>query len=487
MISLHGTWAPDRYDRNQGGLVYEAKGVLPGPTSYLPWPKLSPLSIALPTGACKGAFAARTTAGNIKIFAGTTTALYEYVDATTWTDRTRLAGGAYAVPDGEFWSFAQFGDNLVAVNQADDVQSIAITAGSNFAALAGSPPKARFVKTVGDQIWLGGLATAPNELRFSGRNNITFWTIGQQDSDRQVFPEGGFITGLTTRQGGLVFQEGAVNRFQLTADRSIVQFYPIQNAVGLIAPTSLIDVGALSFYLSEEGFKMADSSGQVVAIGSDIVDNWFRGQVNYERIYSVIGAADPVHPRVAWIFPTGSNVTAYHDHILLFDYEEKKWTHDDFDGSYIFSGATAGYTLEGLDAISGSLDALTFSLDARFLQGGSPLLAAFDGDDKLGFYTGLNSAARVTTSTLQLIPGRRALVQGCHLYGDASAATVTPSTAERPQGSFTAGSASSVNAQGFVPMRSSGRLHRFQYDTAADASWSHISGLDPIVEADGER
>lgn len=488
MISLSAPWAPDRYDRNQTGLVYEAKGVLPALASYIPWPGLTSLSLALATGACRGAFAARTTAGNIVIFAGTTTKLYKYVDAVTaWTDVSRTSGGDYAVASDEFWSFDQFGDTLVACQKVDDVQSIAITAGTNFAALGGSPPKARFVKTVGDQVWLAGLANNPNRIQFSGRNNPTFWTVGQQDADYQDFPDGGFVNGLTSRQGGLIFQEGAISSYALTSDRSIVQFSRFENSRGLIAPTSLVSAGPVSFYYSEDGFYATDGSGASAPIGVDLVDDWFKDNVNYDRVYSVVGAADPIRQRVFWIFPTGSNTTQYHDHILCYDWALKRWTHGELSASFIFGAATAGYTLEGLDALGFTLDTLPFSLDSRFLQGGAPFLAAFDSSDMMSFFSGSAMAARVTSTAMQHIPGRRAFVQGCHLYTDATAATITPYTAERPMGSFTAGSAVAVNSQGLVPLRSSGRLHRYQLDIAAAQTWNHISGLDPLIDEDGER
>ncbi len=488
MISLSSPWAPDQYDRNASRLVYEAKGVLPGPTSYLPWPSLTVLSLALASGACRGAFAARTTDGNVSIFAGTSTKLYKYTDAVSaWTDVTRLAGGDYAVTSDEYWSFDQYGDKLVACQKVDDVQYIDITAGTNFAALAGSPPKARFVRTVGDQVWLLGLAAFPNRIQFSGRNDPEYWTIGQRDCDKQDFPDGGFVNGGTSRQGGLIFQEGAISSFALTSDRSIVQFNRFENARGLIAPYSLVPVGAVAFYLSEDGFYATDGTGASAPIGADLVDDWFKDNVNYDRVYSVIGAADPIRQRVFWIFPTGSNITEYHDHCLVYDYALKRWAHGEFSSSYIFPAATAGYTLEGLDALGYTLDTLPFSLDSRFLQGGAPYLASFNGDNKLGFFSGSAMAGRVTTTAMQLIPGKRALVQGCYLYGDAANGTVTPIGAESPQGSFTSGSAVAINSQGFVPLRSSARLHRFQYDIAAGQSWNHLQGLDPLADEDGER
>jgi hypothetical protein len=487
LISLSAPWAPDQYDRQATKLVAEASGVFPAPNSYIPWPSLEPFSLALP-GPCRGAFSARTTAGTFRVFAGTATGLYAYVDPlTAWTDVSRLVGGAYAVPDDEQWSFAQFGDRLIACNLTDDPQYIDITSGTNFAALGGSPPKARYAKTVGDQVMLGNLVDHPERVIWSGRNNSGFWTVGQQDCDYQDFPDGGFVTGLTALEAGLIFQEGAIRRFAATQDRTIYQFAKVEEARGLLAPSSLVAVGSVSFYYSEDGFYATDGTGASAPIGANIVDSWFKDNANYDRIYAMVGAPDPIAQRIFWLFPTLGNSTTYLDHMLCYDYAEKKWSHAAVTASHIFPSATAGYTLESLDALGYTLDTLPFSLDSKFLQGGAPFLAGFDEDDMLGFFSGAPLAARLESAGLQLIPGRRAFVQGVHPYTDSTAATVTVGTTERPQSSYTYGSASSINTQGFVPLRSSGRLHKFRLDIPAGADWTHAQGLDPVFDVDGER
>jgi hypothetical protein len=61
------------------------------------------------------------------------------------------------------------------------------------------------------------------------------------------------------------------------------------------------------------------------------------------------------------------------------------------------ASGTLGYTLEGLSAVSASLDALPFSLDSKVWQGGAPVMAAIDASNKLGFYSGDNAEATITT------------------------------------------------------------------------------------------
>src|SRR3990167_8931826 len=103
-----GAWRPDVFDLDTQ-FAGEALGVLPGLNSYRPWPSLSTYSTAL-AAVCRGACIAVSSSGAYSIFAGTEVGLFKFNSATLgWPDVSRLAGGAYAVPADERWSFAQFG------------------------------------------------------------------------------------------------------------------------------------------------------------------------------------------------------------------------------------------------------------------------------------------------------------------------------------------------------------------------------------------
>ena len=99
--------------------------------------------------ACKGVASLRKLDNTVRTFAGTTTKLYE--DATTsWTDRTRAAGGDYGLASDGRWRFAQFGDVSLATTKTDTLQS---TSAGAFANVAGAP-KASIVETVNQFVFL---------------------------------------------------------------------------------------------------------------------------------------------------------------------------------------------------------------------------------------------------------------------------------------------------------------------------------------------
>ena len=103
----------------------------------------------------------------------------------------------------------------------------------------------------------------PNRVWWSGINNATSWpTIGsaaaaQAQSDRQDFPTGGWVQGITGAVGGadgVIFQDNAITRVTYTGPPTIFAFQEVDRSRGCIAPNSIVNVGDYVFYLSEDGF-----------------------------------------------------------------------------------------------------------------------------------------------------------------------------------------------------------------------------------------
>src|SRR5262249_42531856 len=159
-------------DANGGVLLQDAKNVYATKIGYGPIASLSAVSSsALPTK-CLGAVTVRDSNGNYQTFAGTATKLWKWV-AGAWSD---YSGAAYSVNDGDYWSFALFGSKLIACNINDVPQVIDIDTGAtNFSALGGSPPKARYVQVVGDFVILACLNGNNRKLRNSAINDATGW------------------------------------------------------------------------------------------------------------------------------------------------------------------------------------------------------------------------------------------------------------------------------------------------------------------------
>lgn len=491
-------WRPDIWSTGSP-FAGVASGVLPRANSYGPWPSLASTSLAV-ADVVRGAIVARLTNGNTVVYCGTATKLYRFAGiATSWADMTRASGGDYAVPADGFWSFAQFGKYLIAVNGVDAPQVIDVDAGSAFAALGGSPPIARYVKVVGDFVWLIDLSSAVGPSAPSGRVQIQWsgfrkhdhWTPNSRQSDFATFPSGGFVQGCSSQLGGIVFLERQIWPY-VRSSVKVFDFAPIQEEQGVDAPNSIVSHEQTTYFHGTDGFSSIGPQG-IAAIGNEWVDNWFLEACNPERVVVMQGALDPLRMRIFWLFASTSNASSVLDRIICYDIlnKERPWTEaSDVQASVLFQGATPGATLSDLESLYGSVGAVPYPLGSRVWVGGAPLLAAFDGSYKLAFFNGAPLEATVQTSQFQPIPGRRGFVNGFRVLGDAATVTGRSSYVERTQDTETWKASGTLNAQGVIPQRGSGKYMRAEVTIPAGTDWDHLHGIefmDDDVRDDGVK
>ena len=482
-----GSWRPDVYGLNSG-FSGEASAVLPGASSYQPWPQMAISSPAAAT-VIRGAFAARTTVNATAIFALSATKAYKFAGvATAWTDVTRAVGGDYALATDDMWAMLQFGVNVYGFNITDDPQFIHATSGTAFALLTGSPPKARFAKVVGDFIMVGNTADDPREVRWCGRNDPTAWTKGRKDADAQPLPDGGDVMGiLGLERGGLVFQTEAVRQFTASPGREVFRFWKLETAQGTRAPYSIVSHKGTAYYYGLNGFQAISVDGTSLHVGSNWVDEWFAENSNAaNRPKAICGAVDPKRLRIFWLFATAGNPTSTtFDHVLCYDpglieSNYGPWTHAAVSGTVIFPAATTATTLENLGSagLGYTLETVPYSLDSDVWKGGAPALAIFDSANKLNYFTGTPMASTVQTAQFQPVPPRRFYINGFRPITDATNASGRVSTTERPQTVETWGASNTINNQGIIPLRASGRFLRAEVTVAAGQSWDHLQGID---------
>ena len=318
-----GEWRPDiALLDNQFAAI--AENVYPAPNSYLPFLGLVPRTTPLPAPA-KGLTFARTSSGAYVIYAGTATKLYKW-SGTAWTDVSRATGGAYAVADDALWSFAQFGDQLVAVHPGDEPQVADITAGTAFTALGGNPPNATSVAVVGDFLVLSGLTTNNRMIKWSGINNIEQWTVGLELSDEQEFPDGGPVIGVAGGESGFVVQDRSLRTMQFLPGQTdvIFSFSRIEREKGCMAKYGFVFTRGVLFLVSEDGFY--GIGAQNPSIGDHIVNQWFLDHSDPERRHMTLAFADPRKPHVMWAFYS-AGTSAIYDRIIIHDWSLNRWSY----------------------------------------------------------------------------------------------------------------------------------------------------------------
>ena len=391
-----------------------------------------------------------------------------------------------AVPSTAHWQFAQFGNLVVAVQANVAPQVFDISSATAFSDLGGSPPQASYVAVVGRFLVLSGLTSTPYRIQWSGLNAVTTWTSGTSSSDFQDLPDGGLVRGVAGGEYGVIFQETTMRRMIYTGGSIVFQIERVTEDKGLLAPYSIIRAGDRIFFLAAQGFYEVAPGGYPQPIGKERFDRTFFADYDAGAIHLIIGASDPSATRVYWAYKSQSGATGLFDKILVWDYALGRGAVIVTSGEYIASLAKPGLTLEGLDSISSSIDALTFSLDS-VAASALAQLSAVGSAHKLGFFSGSALEATLDTSEQADGNGRRLRVKGFRPVTDAAGCAGSVGGRERLMDAVSYSTEQAVNTRGLCPANVSTRMARARLRIPAGTSWTFAKGVEPTVAPEGRR
>lgn len=489
-------WLPDRPVHLNPGLTV-CRNVIPRTQgSYGPFSALSAYSDAL-TARCQGAFSARDNAGNILIFAGDATKLKLLVSTSnSFGDVSRALGGAYATSVDETWRFVQFGATVIATNFTDDVQAFAIGSSIAFEPLAATAPKAKYVAIWKDFVVLGHLQAHPQRLRWSAIDDPTSWpavgsaAAAQAQSDHQdLVGEGGWIQGLVGGLGsadGVIIQERALWRATFVGPPLVFTFDLVEGARGTPAPGSIVQLGGVVAYLGEDGFYLFDGQASR-PIGNEKIDKTFFADFDQTYAARMSSSVDPINKIFYWAYPGAGNSGGVPNRLLAYNWALDRWSQIDVTTEYLFRAGTFGYSADTADGLGYSVDTSPFGPDSRFWAGGKSILAGFDPDHRLGFFSGPALAAIVETGDLDSGEGRRTYVSGIRPIVDADAVTAALGYRESVAQPVAFTAATSPAPDGFCPHRLATRFPRARISIDSGASWSHLSGYEVRLRHEGVR
>ena len=363
-----------------------------------------------------------------------------------------------------------------------------LSSSTEFADLGGGPPQARYVAVVLRFLVLSGLLDDPYRVHWSGLNAITTWTPGTNQSDFQDFPDGGVVRGLAGGEVGLIMQDGAIRR--MVYSRGSPDHFRHRprlrrhrhSGAALAHPRRRPRV-----LLSSKGFFMMTPTGGSRCRSARSASTVASPPMSIPAASSS-SSAPPTRRRAASTGRTSRSPArpGCSTSSLPYDWALDRWAPPiAISGEYLAALARPGLTLENLDSISGSLDALTFSLDdvstaaiphlprstrasARLLQwrrleamletpeqgadGAADLCARFPADHRRGDCVRRGQAPRQRAGRRRR-PPPRAL----------------------------------IDAQGFCPQRIDTRYARAKLRIPAGTAWSFAMGVEPDFTLEGRR
>lgn len=482
MMIPFAPYEPDKSVFNPG-VSQVLKNVTVNSDHLGPFKTLQSVSNAVPA-APRGSFMATDDTGVLHFFCGTATALYKFNSSTLDWDDVSKAATTYSLGSESFWSFAQFGDWVIATNSADTPDYFDLSGGSLFVALGGSPPASNTVFTTGDFLVFGEGRT----LTWSGLNAPEIYTPRKRSSDVQTFPDGGpILGGVGFPKGALIFQQSSIREMipALTSPL-IFEFDESNEDRSVLSQKSMVATGDRVFYLTREGLYEYGNPTQPV--GFQKIDREIADDIDPNFEWMVEGTADPINQVVYWRYRSSSAATdGITDKMVSYNYSLGQWATIDVQLTGLMPAATTGSTLEQLDAF-GTLDSLAFSLDSNAWAGGAPVIGGFGTDFKLGVFGGENLEACARTGAVRLNERGRAYVRGFKPVTDASGVTGRVGKRSTHADVTTWNPvANRITATGTIPARAEAMLHQFELIIPAGETWTALHGVEPDAIGTGQR
>jgi len=526
-------WLPDQPSILDS--VSEANNVIPLAVGYGPFKSAVTYSGAA-SEALNNVFAAKLD-NDVFIFAGGASKLFK-VDNTDLSLVDESKSGGYTGTGR--WQFLQFGNLALAANGSEKIQAYDVNSSTAFADASSDAPIAKYITAVRDFVVAAniGAGTTPNKVQWSGINDATTWTTtATSQSDFQLLPDGGDITGIVGGEFGIVFLEKAIVRMSYIGSPLIFQFDTISRNVGCIEGNSIAQYSGTSYFLSDDGFYA--TNGQTLnGIGSEKVDRYFFNNANIADIDSISTAVDPERNLVIWNY---GNISGGRS-LLIYNFETQKWCEADTDVDFLSTLATSGTTLDGLDSAynvtagsfvvgksytirtvgstdftligavantvgvlftatgagSGTgvaidmaasaaalktVDSLVTTLDDRLYKGGKFLFGGVRGTRIITF-TGANATGSIITNDLEY--GYNSVLTLIRPSVDNGSASVSVASRRMLDDTITYGSSVTASQEDRCSVRSAGRYHRIAL-TPTGANWSSAIGMDIEYSEQGTR
>ena len=485
-MNRFGEWLPDQPALENPGVTL-ATNVVPVAAGYKAMKTMADYSGAA-DAYLRGIFAGKGSNDTNNLFAGDATKLY-LLSAGDSSLANKSKSGNYTLGTKDAWRFVQFGDRVIAAHGTDDIlQSYVIGTSSLFADLSGTPA-ARYIAVVRDFVVTGYVryssTTHPWRVYWSAIDDATGWTIGTNQSDIQDIADIGNITGIVGGEYGVVLFENGIVRMTYAGSPLIFQFDKVETSRGCPYPGSVANVGPFVFYLSQDGFYLFDGNSSR-SIGSEKIDRTFFDEFDKANAHRMTVGVDPRNKLIIWSYPTTSSTP---NKILVYNYLLERWSSIELEHDSVASFFSPSYTLENVDNVNSSIDALETSLDDALWVGGEFFLGG-SKDKKIQTFTGAALTATVQTAEFENTPGQASMVTQIQPYvtrdNDATTPAISAQVASRarPHDLQSFGTASNVNANNFIPLRSSGRFHQIKF-SASD--FGTFQGFDMAIQAGGMR
>lgn len=298
-----------------------------------------------------------TTLTNIpRMFVGTATKLYEK-DEAVWVDVSR-ATPAYGASSTNPWRFAQFGNSTLAINKADQLQSI--SSGLTFTDLAA--PSASVMCVNKGFVILADTNNGGAAETF-GDSTDRWWCSAYMD-------ETDWALSVTTQctTGRIVDTPGPIRAMRAMGDNVVLYkassmyigsyqsapvvwaFDLVSSEVGCSSQEAIVEIDNSHFFPGDDDFYRYAPGGLPTPIGAPVKE-WFFSRCDPAYKGRIKAAHDRVNALIYWFYPpigSSSALTA----CIVYNYKSNKWGVADKAIECVTEYVPGGYTYETLPFVT---------------------------------------------------------------------------------------------------------------------------------------
>lgn len=457
------------------GAIMECQNLIPDPKGMRSAPSASDAGVSALAAACRGSAVTRNLTGNSRLFAGTSSNVYE-LGGTTWSS----VSSGHSLGSDDVWRFVSFGNDALAI--CPSVGLLRSTGGS-FSSVAGAHA-AKAIAAAQGFVMLLNHGTTPDGWKCSGYLDVTTWTPSvstQSNEGRLIEGQGAITAGLRMGDTIVAYKERGIFVGIYVGGDVVWQWTMPVGDVGCVGVEAVADTPRGHVFVGSDNIYLFDGH-RAQAVGDQIRQWWidnsssqfrYRTKLMWDRDNALV-----------WMFYPGVNSSEC-DRTLVFHVPSGRWGVSDLTVEAVLNYTYQGITYDTAASLGYTYDSgAAFSYDSPFWLASKSNPAIFATDHKIKSLTGIPGSWWLSTGdygdeTQASFLGR----VNVRWFDQPDSATCTGYTKTSSGAPAVVGETTSFDGSKF-PMRQTARFHRVRIDGSGSAG---LSAIDLKLQPAGVR
>lgn len=330
------------------GAMLEVQGLIPYEAGIRSAPAPVSAGMSALAAACYGSSVVRSLSGSSRFFAGTSSNLYE-ASGTTWSS----VGSGYTLGTDDLWSFAGFGNDVLASNGSTVIQR---STGSSFSAVSGAPKAKLLVASNGFVMALatndGTYGDSPDRWWCSALYDATNWTpstANQCATGRLIGGSGPINAAVRFGDDIVVYKSRAMFLMTYVGGDVVWQSTQVGFDVGCVGPEAAVDTSIGHIFVGSDNIYHFDGT-RPVAIATGVVRQWWQNNSSAEYRYKTKLLWDRDNSLVWIFFPSASSAGSCDD-CIVFHVGTKQWGRVSMTVESVVNYVSPPFTYDGGHAL----------------------------------------------------------------------------------------------------------------------------------------